>query len=84
MEKSLVFASDYQRKARYEFNIFTADWKPLIGGCAARAAFGGADLFLTPSSFEVSPGERITVTMYGGPLTPADQRPGADRVGRRL
>ncbi len=26
--KKLVFASDHQAKARYEFNIFTADWKP--------------------------------------------------------
>ncbi len=26
--KKLVFATDHQAKARYEFNIFTADWKP--------------------------------------------------------
>ena len=26
--KKLVFASDHQAKVRYEFNIFTADWKP--------------------------------------------------------
>ena len=26
--KKLVFASDHDAKARYEFNIFTADWKP--------------------------------------------------------
>ena len=26
--KKLVFASDHEAKARYEFNIFTADWKP--------------------------------------------------------
>jgi Tol biopolymer transport system component len=25
--KILVFASDYQAKSRYEFNIFTATWK---------------------------------------------------------
>jgi TolB protein len=26
--RKLVFATDHQAKARYEFNIFTADWKP--------------------------------------------------------
>ena len=26
--KKLVFVSDYQAKQRYEFNVFTADWKP--------------------------------------------------------
>lgn len=26
--KKLVFATDHQSKSRYEFNIFTADWKP--------------------------------------------------------
>ena len=25
--KKLVFVSDYQAKERYEFNVFTADWK---------------------------------------------------------
>ena len=30
-----------------------------------------ADLFLTPSSFVLSPGERFTVTMEGGPWTTA-------------
>jgi Tol biopolymer transport system component len=25
--KKLVFASDHEAKARYEFNIFTADWR---------------------------------------------------------
>jgi Tol biopolymer transport system component len=26
--RTLVFISDYQAKERYEFNVFTADWKP--------------------------------------------------------
>ena len=33
-----------------------------------------ADLFLTPSSFDVSPGERITVTMDGAAWTPSQIR----------
>ena len=26
--KKLIFATDYQSKGSYEFNIFSVDWKP--------------------------------------------------------